>query len=114
MATQWLSHTPRVLAIHYEDIQAHTFKELSKIVQFLNVEPDSQRIMCATQEYPSSQSTGVSLGNHGSKTRVYLTYDPFSSQLRETIDGHIRTVNESLATHHQKLLPMDYNSVQLF
>ncbi len=113
MAMQWLTHTPRVLAIHYEDIQAKTYEELTKIVKFLNVEVDPQRIMCATQEYPSSQSTGISLGNHGSKTRVYLTYDPFSSALKEQIDGYIKDVNDSLAAHHQKLLPMDY-SVKLF
>lgn len=110
MNLQWLEHSSRVLFIHYEDMQSNTYQQLYKIAKFLHLTPDPERITCATQEYPASDSTGIKLGNHGKKTRVYLTYDPFTPEMRQRVDGYIHRVNESLTAHHQKVIPTKYTN----
>ncbi|XP_071809550.1 sialate:O-sulfotransferase 2-like isoform X2 [Asterias amurensis] len=113
MALQWITHSKRIHVAHYEDLQQHTSEELTKIVQFLNVPVDKQRVLCAVQEHPSSKTTGIALGNHGLKTRVYLTKDPFPNEVRKLIDDNIKEVNSTLIKYNLTPLPMDY-SVKVF
>ena len=112
-ALQWIKNSAKVHVTHYEDLQAHTYSELAKIVRFLDVPVEPQRILCAIQEHPSSKSTGIALGNHGRKTRVYLTRDPFPGDVRRAIDGNIREINQTLIAHKLTPLPQNY-SVQVF
>ena len=112
--TNWLTHSSRVLVIHYEDLQANSYQELNKIVKFLHVKPDRKRLLCATQEYPSSDSTGISLGNNEKEKRSYLAEDPFAPEMREMIDGYIRKVNESLAAHGLTVITSKYTNVTFF
>ena len=113
MAVQWITNSRRILVSHYENLQGDTYEELAKIVRFLDVPVQRERILCATQEYPSSKATGISLGNHGRKTRVYLTHDPFPSDVRKLVDEHIKQVNITLKEHKLTPLPRDY-SVEVF
>ena len=113
MALQWITHSKRIHVAHYEDLQQHTSEELTKIVQFLNVPVDKQRVLCAVQEHPSSKTTGIALGNHGLKTRVYLTKDPFPNEVRKLIDDNIKEVNSTLVKYNLTPFPMDY-SVKIF
>ncbi|XP_022088327.1 WSC domain-containing protein 2-like isoform X1 [Acanthaster planci] len=113
MAVQWITNSHRILVSHYENLQENTYEELAKIVRFLDVPVQTQRILCAIQEYPSSKATGVSLGNHGRKTRVYLTKDPFPPDVRKLVDENIKQVNTTLIEYKLNPLPRDY-SVDVF
>ena len=113
MAVQWITNSKKIFVAHYENLQENTNEELTKIVQFLNVPVDKQRVLCAVQEHPSSKATGIALGNHGRKTRVYLTKDPFPSDVRKLVDDNIKEVNATLIAHKLTPLPRDY-SVEVY
>ena len=112
-AVQWITHSPRIHVTHYEYLQENTYSELVKIVQFLDVPVEPQRILCSIQEHPSSKSTGISLGAFSREMRVYLTNDPFTSDIRKVIDDNIRKVNQTLILHQLTPLPKNY-SLQVF
>ncbi|XP_071809551.1 sialate:O-sulfotransferase 2-like isoform X1 [Asterias amurensis] len=113
MALQWISHSKRIHVAHYEDLQQHTSEELTKIVQFLNVPVDKQRVLCAVQENPPHKATGIVIGDHGRKSREYLTEDPFPIDVRKLIDDSIKDVNSTLIKYNLTSFPMDY-SVKIF
>ncbi|XP_038055028.1 WSC domain-containing protein 2-like isoform X3 [Patiria miniata] len=113
MAVRWITNSRRIHVAHYENLQENTYEELARIVRFLDVSVQKQRILCAIQEYPSSKATGVALGNHGRKTRVYLTKNPFPTDVRALVDENIKQVNATLIEHKLTPLPRDY-SVEVF
>ncbi|XP_072177900.1 sialate:O-sulfotransferase 1-like [Diadema setosum] len=114
MNLNWIKYSKRLLVIHYEQLETHTEDQLTRIVQFLRKSPDQERIACSVQDNPSSSSTGVSLGNHGVKTRAYLTTDPFTPSMHTIIDSFILSVNESLIAKGQDPLPSDYSNIRVF
>lgn len=111
-AVNWCRNSKRLLVVNYEELQKNTSKELIRVVKFLDQPLNMTRIACAVQELPSSESTGVYLGNHGIKTRSYLTFDPFTKLLRKLLDGHIATVNATLIRYGHAPLP-NYKEAKL-
>ncbi|XP_071956126.1 sialate:O-sulfotransferase 2-like [Antedon mediterranea] len=111
-ALNWIKNTPKILVVHYENLEDNTFKEIHRMMDFLNVFATDNRIKCAIQEHPSSKSTGLSLGNHFRKTRVYLTNNPFSDSQKELIDRNIEMVNSTL--NSKGLTPLPAYSVTVF
>ena len=75
---------------------------------------DAERLSCAVQDNPSSFSTGVALGNHGVKTRAYLTMDPFTPSMHVAMDAFILSVNQSLIARGHTPLPSNYNNINTF
>ncbi|XP_071481312.1 sialate:O-sulfotransferase 1-like [Diadema antillarum] len=112
MNMQWLQNQKRCLPIIYEELESSTVAQVSDIVVFLNRTLNRERVVCATQEHPSSTQTGVSLGNHGRVTRVYLTRDPFTTSMRKKIDASIRMVNKTLYKRSRKTLPRNYLEIK--
>ena len=108
MNLQWTQSGKQCLPIFYEELENDTIQQVTHIVRFLNQTVDHLRIICATQEHPSSLVTGIYLGNHGLKTRVYLTTDPFSARMRQNIDQSIRIVNSSLFNNCKATIPPSY------
>ncbi|XP_041472338.1 WSC domain-containing protein 2-like [Lytechinus variegatus] len=108
MNMHWIQTHKRFLPMFYEELEAETVRKLMEIVVFLNRPVEPERIVCATQDHPSSLATSTSLGNHGRKTRVYLTEDPFTSEMHQKIDQSIQLVNKTLFKFHRKVVPAEY------
>eukprot|EP00057_Strongylocentrotus_purpuratus_P032628 XP_788295.3 PREDICTED: WSC domain-containing protein 2 [Strongylocentrotus purpuratus] len=108
MNIRWIQMQRRLLPVAYEELEAETVRKLTDIVVFLNRTVELERIVCATQDHPSSLATGTSLGNHGRKTRVYLTDDPFTAEMHLKIDKSIQLVNYTLFKIHGEVLPAEY------
>ncbi|KAJ8040170.1 WSC domain-containing protein 2 [Holothuria leucospilota] len=104
-AINWCRKSSRLLVVNYEDLQENTSEELMRMIKFLKQPLDMTRITCAVQELPSSQSTGVSLGSFGLRSKTYLTFDPFTKRMHERLDGHIATVNATLIRYGHAPLP---------
>ena len=46
VAVDWLLSSPRLLVVHYEHLKEDTEREIRRIVAFLRLEPDEQRLVC--------------------------------------------------------------------
>ncbi|XP_063960417.1 sialate:O-sulfotransferase 2-like [Lytechinus pictus] len=108
MNLHWIQSRKPFLPIFYEDLEAETVRKLTEMVEFLNRPVELERIVCATQDRPSSLATSPSLGKDGRKMRVYLTEDPFTSEMHQKIDQSIQLVNRTLFKFHRKVLPTEY------
>ncbi|XP_071835317.1 sialate:O-sulfotransferase 1-like [Apostichopus japonicus] len=100
-ATNWIRRSKRLIVVNYEDLQEDSTKQLLRMLEFLDQPLDVRRIACAIQEYPSTESTKVFLG----AKRSDLNFDPFSNEMHKRIEGHIRTVNVTLAQYGHSTLP---------
>ena len=87
-----MSLSRRVLAIHYEDLQANAYGELEKMLKFLNVTPVAKRLQCAIQEYPASDDTGWNLSStvNGFIWPITHSRRKWGRQLTATFRGWIR------------------------
>ena len=94
----WLTISPELLVIHYEDFLTDPISELESVLAFLRFPPDEKRIRCI-RENPYNKWKRVQRES-GWKA------NPFSG-LHDVFDPAIRQVQEELQARGFKLLPVD-------
>jgi len=90
------------LVVHFEDVQEDKLKEIIRIINFLEVNPDHQRLTCL-------QYSTVDIFKRKSKK---MPRSPFSRQLSENIRKHIDQVDQLLQEFGHPGIP--YNKYQIF
>ena len=101
-AINFLQYSKRVLVIYYEDLQSNLYDNLVKIVEFLGLPVEEDRLLCV-------------LGNpHGKfkrppDKRKQLTFDPYTDEMREFITLYIKGVAMALKLKNQGTLPTQYD-----
>ncbi|XP_037125775.1 WSC domain-containing protein 1 [Syngnathus acus] len=96
-ALSWLKFGRHLHVVHYEELQTALLPQLRLIMAFLNVTATDERLICA-----QSNQDGYF------KRARQLTFDPFTPDMRQTIDTFIRTVDEALQSRNFGGVPREY------
>ncbi|KAK6322381.1 hypothetical protein J4Q44_G00071730 [Coregonus suidteri] len=99
-ALSWLQFGRRLLVLHYEDLQRALFPQLRLLTLFLNATVMEERLMCAqnNQDGHFKRSGGAQRPS----------FDPFTAEMRSTIDSYIHTVDQALRDRNYNGLPHNY------
>ncbi|KAF2357066.1 Sulfotransferase domain [Trinorchestia longiramus] len=98
-ALDWLIHGRSVEIIHYEHLRESPQKELLRVLEFLRVFPDPQRLQCSMQ-YQEGLFRRRSLD-----TAYYKNRNPFTKEHHEVLESAIHDVNNALARRGLAQLP---------
>ncbi|KAL7389878.1 hypothetical protein ABVT39_011425 [Epinephelus coioides] len=98
-ALSWLKFGRRLLVVHYEELQTALIPQLRLITAFLNITMTEERLLCA-----QSNQDGH-FRRSGAQTS---SFDPFTPDMRRTIDPFIRTVDQALQSRNFSGLPQEY------
>ncbi|XP_064833245.1 sialate:O-sulfotransferase 1-like [Oncorhynchus masou masou] len=99
-ALSWLQFGRRLLVVHYEDLQRALFPQLRLLTLFLNATMMEERLMCA-----KSNQDGHFKRSGGAQRP---SFDPFTAEMRSTIDSYILTVDQALRDRNYNGLPHKY------
>ncbi|KAL7836325.1 hypothetical protein AOLI_G00276090 [Acnodon oligacanthus] len=95
----WLKYGKNVHVVHFEDLKQDLFLKLKGMVLFLGLEVSEDRLLCVV---------GQKDGNFKRSGLRKLEYDPYTPEMRATIDGLIRTVDATLKQRKVTGVPEDY------
>ncbi|XP_033496972.1 sialate:O-sulfotransferase 1 isoform X1 [Epinephelus lanceolatus] len=98
-ALSWLKFGRRLLVVHYEELQRALIPQLRIITAFLNITMTEERLLCA-----QSNQDGH-FRRSGAQTS---SFDPFTPDMRRTIDPFIHTVDQALQSRNFSGLPQEY------
>ncbi|XP_056662905.1 sialate:O-sulfotransferase 1-like isoform X2 [Monodelphis domestica] len=96
----WLKYGKRLLVVHYEDLRRSLLPKLREMVAFLNVSVTEERLLCVESNQEGSFRR---LGG-----RAREPEQAFTAEMRELIDGYIRTVDRALRDRNWNGLPTEY------
>ncbi|XP_024116408.1 WSC domain-containing protein 1 [Oryzias melastigma] len=98
-ALSWLKFGRRLLVVHYEELQKALLPQLRLITAFLNVSVSEERLLCAqcNQDGHFKRSGGPQ-----------PSFDPFTPDMKQTIDSFIHTVDQALRSRNFSGLPQEY------
>ncbi|XP_056663894.1 sialate:O-sulfotransferase 1 isoform X1 [Monodelphis domestica] len=96
----WLKYGKRLLVVHYEDLRRSLLPKLREMVAFLNVSVTEERLLCVESNQEGSFRR---LGG-----RAQEPEQAFTAEMRELIDGYIRTVDRALRDRNWNGLPTEY------
>ena len=106
----WVNNSRRIMVSHYEDREANTYQELIRIVRFLGVPVQQERLLCAVQECPTVTSSNWAGMNH----RSYLEGSPYPTKVKKLLDKNIQEVNATLIRYNLRPLPNNYHTSNVF
>ncbi|XP_060060181.1 sialate:O-sulfotransferase 1 [Erinaceus europaeus] len=95
----WLKYGKRLLVVHYEELRRSLVPTLREMVAFLNVSVSEERLLCVENNKEGS------FRRHGGHPH---DPEPFTPEMKDLIDGYIRTVDKALREHSGAGLPREY------
>lgn len=95
----WLKYGKRLLVVHYEELRRSLVPTLREMVAFLNVSVSEERLLCVENNKEGS------FRRHG---RRPPEPEPFTPEMKDLINGYIRTVDKALRDHNWAGLPREY------
>uniref|UniRef100_F7CPQ7 WSC domain containing 1 n=1 Tax=Equus caballus TaxID=9796 RepID=F7CPQ7_HORSE len=95
----WLRYGKRLLVVHYEELRHSLVPTLRKMVGFLNVSVSEERLLCVENNKEGS------FRRHGRRPH---DPEPFTPEMKDLINGYIRTVDKALRDHNWAGLPREY------
>ncbi|MEE6468837.1 hypothetical protein FKM82_008391 [Ascaphus truei] len=98
-ALDWLQYGKRLLVVHYEDIKMNLIGKLREMVAFLNLPAAEDRLLCVENNKD---------GNFKRVGSSQTVLEPFTREMRDLIDGYIRTVDKALKARNFTGLPGEY------
>ncbi|XP_018409605.1 PREDICTED: WSC domain-containing protein 1 [Nanorana parkeri] len=98
-ALDWLQYGKKLLVVHYEDLKKNLNGKLREIVAFLNLPISENRFLCVENNKDGN------FKRLGSRQTVL---DPFTREMKDLIDGFIRTVDKALTSRNFTGLPEEY------
>ncbi|EPY86725.1 WSC domain-containing protein 1 [Camelus ferus] len=95
----WLRYGKRLLVVHYEELRRSLVPTLREMVAFLNVSVSEERLLCVENNKEGSF-----------RRRGRRPHDPelFTPEMKDLINGYIRTVDQALRDHNWAGLPQEY------
>lgn len=95
----WLRYGRQVLVVHYEELQDSLVPQLRTVANFLNASVTEERLLCAESNKD---------GHFKRSGARRPTFDPFTPDMRQLIDGYISAVDQALRESNQTGLPQEY------
>ncbi|XP_056592671.1 sialate:O-sulfotransferase 1 [Triplophysa dalaica] len=98
-AVAWLKFARRLLVVHFENLQKDLVPQFKTITAFLNISIPEERLLC------TESNRDGHFKRSGSRI---LTFEPFTSEMRERIDKYIQTVDKALRDRNLSGIPKEY------
>ncbi|XP_058532186.1 sialate:O-sulfotransferase 1 [Ochotona princeps] len=95
----WLKYGKRLLVVHYEELRRSLVPTLREMVAFLNVSVSEERLLCVENNKE---------GSFRRRGRRPHDPEPFTPEMKDLINGYIRTVDKALRDHNWAGLPREY------
>jgi hypothetical protein len=95
----WLKYGKRLLVVHYEELRHSLVPTLREMVAFLNVSVSEERLLCVENNKE---------GSFRRRGRHPHDPEPFTPEMKDLINGYIRTVDQALRDHNWAGLPREY------
>ncbi|XP_008583402.1 PREDICTED: WSC domain-containing protein 1 [Galeopterus variegatus] len=95
----WLKYGKRLLVVHYEELRRSLVPTLREMVAFLNVSVSEERLLCVENNKE---------GSFRRRGRRPPEPEPFTPEMKDLINGYIRTVDQALRDHNWAGLPREY------
>ncbi|KAM6162986.1 sialate:O-sulfotransferase 1 [Rhynchocyon petersi] len=95
----WLRYGKRLLVVHYEELRRSLVPTLREMVAFLNVSVSEERLLCVENNKE---------GSFRRRGRRPHDPEPFTPEMKDLINGYIRTVDKALRDHNWAGLPREY------
>ena len=95
----WLKYGKRLLVVHYEELRRSLVPTLREMVAFLNVSVSEERLLCVENNKE---------GSFRRRGRRPHDPEPFTPEMKDLINGYIRTVDQALRDHNWAGLPREY------
>ncbi|KAG9354942.1 hypothetical protein JZ751_001655 [Albula glossodonta] len=95
----WLKYGKKVHVVHFEELKKDLFTQLKSMVLFLGLEVSEDRLLCVE---------GQKDGNFKRSGLRKLEYDPYTPEMRASIDELIKTVDSALKRRNLSGVPEDY------
>lgn len=95
----WLKYGKRLLVVHYEELRRSLVPTLREMVAFLNVSVSEERLLCVENNKE---------GSFRRRGRRPQDPEPFTPEMKDLINGYIRTVDQALRDHNWAGLPREY------
>ncbi|XP_012868659.1 PREDICTED: WSC domain-containing protein 1 [Dipodomys ordii] len=96
---EWLKYGKRLLVVHYEELRRSLVPTLRDMVAFLNVSVSEERLLCVENNKE---------GSFRRRGRRPQDPEPFTPEMKDLIDGYIRTVDQALRDYNWTGLPQEY------
>ncbi|XP_002732419.1 sialate:O-sulfotransferase 1-like [Saccoglossus kowalevskii] len=84
-----------ILVVHYEELKRSAVIEVARMLIFLNRTVEPERLECVQQNLE---------GSFHRKAKKDFYFDPFTKEMRDSVDRNIRKVNELLINKGQKIV----------
>ncbi|XP_063305839.1 sialate:O-sulfotransferase 1 [Pelobates fuscus] len=98
-ALDWLQYGKRLLVVHYEELKRDLIGKLKEMVAFLNLTVNEDRLLCVENNKD---------GNFKRVGSSQTVLEPFTREMKDLIDGYIRTVDKALKARNFTGLPEEY------
>ncbi|XP_067084046.1 sialate:O-sulfotransferase 2 [Osmerus mordax] len=95
----WLRYGRSVHVVHFEDLKRDLFSQLKGMIVFLGTGVSEERLLCVE---------GQRDGNFKRSGLRKLEYDPYTPEMRQSIDELIKTVDAALRKRSLPRVPEDY------
>ncbi|MBN3316732.1 WSCD2 protein, partial [Atractosteus spatula] len=95
----WLKYGKNVHVVHFEDLKKALFNQLKGMVTFLGLEVSEDRLLCVE---------GQKDGNFKRSGLRKLEYDPYTPEMKNLINGFIKTVDAALKERRLPGVPEEY------
>ncbi|CAB1319882.1 unnamed protein product [Coregonus sp. 'balchen'] len=95
----WLRYGRNVHVVHFEELKRDLFSKLKDMVLFLGLEVAENRLLCVE---------GQKDGNFKRSGLRKLDYDPYTPEMRTSIDELVMTVDASLKKRNMAGVPKEY------
>ncbi|XP_070689847.1 sialate:O-sulfotransferase 2 [Pempheris klunzingeri] len=95
----WLNYGKTVQVVHFENLKRDLFSQLKGMVEFLGLKVSEDRLLCVE---------GQKDGNFKRSGLRKLEYDPYTPEMRATINELIRTVDAALKKRKMSGVPEEY------
>ncbi|XP_055743069.1 WSC domain-containing protein 2 isoform X2 [Salvelinus fontinalis] len=95
----WLRYGRNVHVVHFEELKRELFSKLKDMVLFLGLEVAEDRLLCVE---------GQKDGNFKRSGLRKLEYDPYTPEMRASIDELVMTVDAALKKRNMAGVPKEY------
>lgn len=95
----WLNYGKAVHVVHFENVKRDLFSHLKGMVQFLGLKVSEERLLCVE---------GQKDGNFKRSGLRKLEYDPYTPEMRASINELVRKVDAALRKRNMPGVPDEY------
>ncbi|XP_019622376.1 PREDICTED: WSC domain-containing protein 2-like [Branchiostoma belcheri] len=96
-AMNWIRYCKNLLIVYYEDLQRDVVGQIRRVLEFLNLPVSQERMYCLEANKDGKF-----------KRHKHIDFDPYTPEMRASINLYIQTVALSLRLYNKTALPEEY------